>query len=58
MIKESKCENCGGWYHRHQGDQRFCSRDCGNQWHIEERRRAMAAHRQQQAEQQRGEGRA
>ncbi len=37
-----RCENCGKeMVYLHQQRQRFCARDCSNEWHQQERRQAV-----------------
>jgi hypothetical protein len=51
MIDERElrtCEHCRSPFHRVREAQRFCKKDCHDQFYMEERRRALAAYRAQQ----------
>jgi predicted RNA-binding Zn-ribbon protein involved in translation (DUF1610 family) len=48
MKEEQTCDHCGRGFERKRHDGRFCSPKCGRDWHLQERRRAIAAWREQQ----------
>ena len=48
-MNSKPCEFCGTAFTPRRWDQKFHSRECHDQWFAEERRRALAAYRRQQA---------
>jgi hypothetical protein len=52
MKEQDICANCGERFERWRSDQRYCSPRCHYEFHLNERRKALALYRRQQQHQQ------
>jgi hypothetical protein len=49
-VLPRQCDWCGAPFYQGRADHRFCSVTCGQLWHCDERRQAIAAWRARQGE--------
>jgi hypothetical protein len=49
-ISVCHCATCGKLFYRGRDNHRFCSIECGKQWHMAERRAALTLYRAVQAQ--------